>query len=75
MYIIEKILKFYLKLKKKEENIIIPEFDDNYELEDVITCKHNFIAIDSTGKVFACSKCGYLIKKERFNKQNNFKIT
>ena len=60
----------YLNLKTKEQKIIAPDFDDNYVLEDVVTCKHHFVAIDSTGNVFACSKCGYVIKKDRFKNKN-----
>ena len=44
--------------------------DDN-EIEDVVTCKHNFMPVDSTGQVFACSKCGYVISKKRLNKKEN----
>ena len=69
MYFIEKLIKFYLNLNKKEQKIVAPDFNDNYVLEDVVTCKHHFIAIDSTEKVFACSKCGYVISKERFKNQ------
>ena len=65
MYIIEKLVKLYLKFKHKEEKIIAADYNDNYVLEDVVTCKHHFVAIDSTGKVFACSKCGYVVKKDR----------
>ena len=68
MYIIEKLIKFYMKFKKKEEKIVATDFDDNYVLEDVLTCDHHFIAIDSSSEVFACSKCGYLVKKDRLNK-------
>ncbi len=65
MYIIEKLIKLYLKASHKEQKIIAPEFKDNSELEDVLTCKHNFMPIDSTGKILACSKCGYLVTKKR----------
>lgn len=69
MYFIEKIIKFYLKIKKKDEKIITINFDDNYILEDIVTCNHNFIAIDSTKTILACSKCGYVIKNKK--KKNN----
>ena len=72
MYLIEKIIKFYIKLRKREDRVISSDFDDNYVLEDVVTCRHQFVAIDTTGKIFACSKCGYVVKKERLeeNKKN-----
>lgn len=64
MYIIEKIIKTYLKLTKKDKTYALPTNEDISELEDVITCNHNFMPIDSTGEVLACSLCGYLIKKD-----------
>ena len=51
MYIIEKIIKLYLKCTNKEVIIPTPNDDSNVELEDVITCKHTFMPIDSTGKI------------------------
>lgn len=69
MYIIEKLVKLYLKISHREKNIVIPDGEDNYELEDVLTCKHNFMPIDSTGNILACSKCGYVIKKSRLKKK------
>jgi len=69
MYFIEKLISFYINLRKKKDRVITAEFDDNYVLEDVMKCSHQFIAIDSTGEVFACSKCGYLVKKDRLQKK------
>lgn len=69
MYIIEKIIRLYSKLIKKDDIIKLPDNTDEYELEDVITCKHNFMPIDSTGNILACSKCGYVITKKRL--ENN----
>ena len=68
MYIIEKIIKLCLKLTKKEENIILPNNEDNPELEDILTCQHNFMPIDSTKEILACSKCGYVVTKKRASK-------
>jgi len=65
MYFIEKLIQLYLKFNNKEEKIITPEYDDNYVLEDILTCPHNFLPVDSTGEYLACSKCGYLINKNR----------
>ena len=69
VYIIEKLIKFYIKLTKKESAIISANFDDNYVLEDIVTCKHHFLPIDSTKKIFACSKCGYVVKRERLRRK------
>ncbi len=70
MYIIEKLIKLYLKSKKEETLPLIPNDDDNTELEDVLTCKHTFMPIDSTGRILACSKCGYLVTKKRAMKKS-----
>lgn len=70
MYFIEKIIKFYLDLKKKpSRQIVLPDNIED-ELEDVVTCKHNFMPIDSTGKILACSKCGYVVKRKRLKKES-----
>jgi len=69
MYFIEKLISFYLNLRKKNDRVIAADFDDNYVLEDVMKCSHQFIAIDSTGEFFACSKCGYLVKKDRLQQK------
>ena len=37
MYIIEKIIKLYLKFKKKDIKYIPPENEDMYKIEDVLT--------------------------------------
>ena len=56
MYIFELIYKLTHKEKKtiKEENF---EEEDDYK-----NCDHVFAPVDSTKKVFACTKCG-IIKK------------
>ena len=71
MYIIEKLVKLYLKHAKKDNKLQIANIEDNAELEDVVTCKHNFMPIDSTQEVLACSKCGYVITKKRLDKNRN----
>ncbi|MBQ8887659.1 MAG: hypothetical protein IJY61_08170 [Candidatus Gastranaerophilales bacterium] len=72
MYIIEKIIKLYFKFTKKEK--VQPNYSSlsNDELEDIVTCKHNFMPIDSTGRILACSKCGYVVTKKRLKENHNF---
>ena len=70
MYIIEKLVKIYLNLKNKDNTPILPDGLDKSELEDVVTCRHNFLPVDSTGEILACSKCGYLVRKKRLKKKN-----
>lgn len=69
MYFIEKLIKIYLNIKGKKDSPVIVGDDDSQELEDIVTCKHNFMPIDSTGEILACSKCGYLIRKKRLKKK------
>lgn len=76
MYIFELINKLKSKNKAQTQEFIEPELIEG-ELEDVSTCKHVFMPIDSTKTVLACSKCGYVIKndKMKFNEtdKNPFK--
>ena len=72
MYIIEKVIKLYLKYFRKEAVQMNYSSIPNEELEDVITCKHNFMPIDSTGNILACSKCGYVVTKKRLKDNHNF---
>lgn len=71
MYIIEKIIKLYSKYIKKEEALYSLNNDDEEMLEDIVTCKHNFMPIDSTGQILACSKCGYVVRKSRLKKNSD----
>lgn len=68
MYIVEKIIKIYFKLTNKSSNYQVRTYEDSQEVDDFVTCKHNFMPIDSTGKILACSKCGYVVKKNRLKK-------
>ena len=72
MYIIEKIIKLYFKYFSKKEVQVNYSSIQNDELEDVVACKHNFMPIDSTGNILACSKCGYLVNKKRLKDNHNF---
>ncbi len=74
MYFIEYILKKIFDKKNKNfkqdfaptpENM--PEENQN-GIENFEQCKHNFMPIDSTGETFACTNCGFVIKKEDFDK-------
>lgn len=72
MYIIEKIVKLYSTYFKKSKTLPNYSYFQEDELEDVVTCKHNFMPIDSTGKILACSKCGYVVTEKRLKKNHNF---
>ena len=34
------------------------------EVDEASTCEHNFMPVDSTGLILACTKCGFVIKSQ-----------
>ncbi|MCD7878620.1 MAG: hypothetical protein LUG16_01650 [Candidatus Gastranaerophilales bacterium] len=72
MYIIEKIIKICMKFKKKSVETVPLSNGEIVENEDIVTCRHTFMPVDSTGEVLACTKCGYLVTKKRLQKGKNF---
>ena len=64
MYIIELFLKLKndFKLGKFKKQKAQPS-------QEIETCNHLFVPIDSTGRILACSKCGeiYKLKKGEVN--------
>ena len=74
MYIIELFVKWLSKNKRGNSanpNEIYKE-GMSYDIEGELTnelideakyCKHNFMPVDSTLEVLACTKCGFVIKK------------
>ena len=65
MYIIELFIKWLNKNKRGEGanpgNIYKESFEA--DIDDAQNCKHNFMPVDSTGNVLACTKCGFVVKK------------
>jgi len=74
MYILELFIKWINKNKRLERanpNNTLKEglnFNQDGEIiqepieDDALTCEHNFMPVDSTGLVLACTKCGFVIK-------------
>ena len=62
MYILEIFIKWLNKRQSKE---IKPQKPDFKEVDDALTCEHNFMPVDSTGTVLACTKCGFVVKKDK----------
>ncbi|MCM1004379.1 MAG: hypothetical protein NC408_08570 [Candidatus Gastranaerophilales bacterium] len=60
MYIFEVFIKWLNKRSSKE---IQPEKPNYTEVDEALTCEHNFMPVDSTGNVLACTKCGFVMKK------------
>ena len=74
MYIFEIFAKWLNKNKRgnssnpdnilKEGVILNRDGEEiDYTEDDAMTCEHNYMPVDSTGEVLACTKCGYVIKK------------
>ena len=61
MYIFEIFVKWLNKRVTKE---VIPPKPTFEEIDEATTCNHVFMPVDSTGTVLACTKCGFVVKKE-----------
>ena len=62
MYILEVFVKWLNKCQTKD---VVPEKPDFEEIDEALTCEHNFMPVDSTGLTLACTKCGFVVKKDR----------
>lgn len=65
MYIVELFIKWLKKNKRGYSANPDGIYRENFQPDEdeTITCKHNFMPVDSTGEVLACTKCGFVIKK------------
>ena len=61
MYILEVFIKLLNKRQTKE---ITPQKPDFKEVDEAMTCNHNFMPVDSTGLILACTKCGFVVEKK-----------
>lgn len=72
MYIIELFIKWLNKNNRGEganpNNIYKERFEP--EKDEAKNCKHNFMPVDSTGNVLACTKCGFVVKRNENIKDN-----
>ncbi len=73
MYIIELIAKLSTKIKNRDFQFLKKEKPAEQEEEQ--KCEHIFVPIDSTKKILACTKCGFIIHIDpsKIKKQNPFK--
>lgn len=67
MYIIELFIKWLNKNKRgtranPENNYAAKNMPK--EVDEALNCKHNFMPVDSTGDVLACTKCGFVVKRK-----------
>ncbi len=68
MYIIEKIIRLLSKFQNKKTALPLKTDRQDFEAEDILTCSHIFMPVDSSNKIFGCTKCGYLVTKSRLTK-------
>lgn len=68
MYILEVFIKWLNKRQTKE---IKPKKPDFKEVDEALNCEHNFMPVDSTGMVLACTKCGFVVKHKDRNQSQN----
>ena len=61
MYILEVFIKW---LNKRQTTDIIYEKPDFKDVDEALTCEHNFMPVDSTGLTLACTKCGFVVKSK-----------
>ena len=59
MYILELAFKIYKKIKNGEFKFFKKSAEQEFEPKE---CDHIFVPIDSTKKVLACSKCGFMVR-------------
>lgn len=62
MYIIEIFIKWLNKRQTRERTPEKPSFNES---DDALNCEHTFMPVDSTGLTLACTKCGFVVKKDK----------
>ena len=69
MYIVELFIKWLNKNKRGDganpNNIYAAKDIAKSEEDEALTCNHNFMPVDSTGTVLACTKCGFVVKERK----------
>ena len=81
MYIVELFINWLNKNKRghsanpknyyKEGAMLDSEGEPTVNTEDEAeNCEHNFMPVDSTGSVLACTKCGFVVKQREKKKVN-----
>ena len=54
-------------LNRRQTKDVTPEKPDFKDVDEALNCEHNFMPVDSTGLVLACTKCGFVVKKREWN--------
>lgn len=63
MYILEIFMRW---LNRRQTKDVTPEKPDFKDVDEALNCEHNFMPVDSTGLVLACTKCGFVVKNRKF---------
>ena len=71
MYFLELITKWIKGKKYERKEKFDPFLQDDIETPE--DCEHVFLPLDSTEEYFACSKCGFIVKKGELKNINIFK--
>lgn len=53
-------------LNRRQTKDVTPEKPDFKDIDEALNCEHNFMPVDSTGLVLACTKCGFVVKNRKF---------
>lgn len=77
MYIIEFIVNYWKKKYHTEPPRKLPQLESqpypvyDYSEDEYEKCEHIFMPVDSTGTVLACTKCGFVKKKDEIKTSEN----
>ena len=63
MYIVEIFIKWLNKNKRGTGANPDGIFKETFKNPEEEECVHNFMPVDSTGEVLACTICGFVVKK------------
>ena len=53
-------------LNRRQTKDVTPEKPNFKDVDEALNCEHNFMPVDSTGLVLACTKCGFVVKNRKF---------
>lgn len=65
LYIIELFIKWLNKNKRGDSANPEGIFKESFTETEEEMCEHNFMPVDSTGDVLACTKCGFVVKRDK----------
>lgn len=74
MYIIELVAKLSTKIKNRDFKFLKKQNSQQNEVVEEQSCEHIFVPVDSTKRILACTKCGFMVRVDpnKIKKQNPF---